>query len=1191
MTVTASGSALPTIADETDALRYELRWTRNTGGASSCAFVDTDTGTTLFSTTAAAWDDAIPWEAGTYRAEGMAGLKWAVGPDPAGRSLIRIHSGVVSDHSHGCLVAESPFLAKIDELIGDDAFRVVVQNDSPQSLSLQAARTTVQEGAGIELTVSMTRAASKDMWVKVELDESSVATAADVELDTSILTPLSDKTLYDSSTKLDGYYVHIAEGDAVGKLTFKTISDKLSEQPELARFSITDYAVSDDLVVKGKVKEEDYRFYRDTGKILIDKDHSKVDVTISDQVLPIQESGHSGNYPFTVSVTKGQQFTFSFEAYTIPDSLRIFDGSNILFSTSGQVSGHHSGTFAIAAGTTGTLTCVVDGNADSNTDWDFYLNLLASGTSSRQSLAHLSSASSRVEAVSAEATPRPAGTGSIAAGETGTHTFDGAAGHVYLVTVAAADDTLDPALGVSDSQGSFVTQQYDGVGTTTAFSYLTFSADEQVAVDVSGEDYSSGDYRIWFEDVTSNVQNVVSVAASFEQLEEAASAGIGGEGTIAIHRDGDLSRSLTVNWSIVPDASSGATAADVSGPMSGTVTFAGGEFSKLIDITAIADKLTEGRENFTFMLTGAGGASILHGADGKLADSAEFSIIDTAILPMRKTGTYASDYMEGGAKADTLRGSFGDDAIFGLGGNDSIFGDADADSLFGDDGADSIHGGVGDDRIFGDGFDPNALGIGLGSGLADLKTTVAVPTRIAASARAVLLSQGFSLSDSPDIADATSLPHVTVSRTGKGASDFYAISLSAGMHLNLDIDGTNGTGAPPFDGYLKLYDAAGNVVATADDSSTSAGAGGSTSGRDPLLQFDIATSGRYFIEVRAYGGGGVPAGATYSLHTSLAMPLDKSPDGWNPFTDSPSSDKLFGDAGNDSLYGGAGNDILTGGAGADKLSGGGGADTASYADARKAVIASLAKPSVNTSDAKSDSYSSIENLTGSRFGDTLTGNNSANRLDGSAGDDILIAAAGADKLFGGAGSDAASYATSLKKGVTASLAKPSVNTGDAEGDTFKSVENLAGSKFADKLTGNSGANTIKGGGGNDRLTGGEGADKLYGGDGKKGLGSDIFVFTKLSDSTAVQKGQDTIYDFASGDRFDLSAIDASIRKSGNQAFTFIGADKFHGKASELRYDKLKSDTYIYADVNGDKKADFAFHLDDAVKLVKADFLL
>lgn len=150
---------------------------------------------------------------------------------------------------------------------------------------------------------------------------------------------------------------------------------------------------------------------------------------------------------------------------------------------------------------------------------------------------------------------------------------------------------------------------------------------------------------------------------------------------------------------------------------------------------------------------------------------------------------------------------------------------------------------------------------------------------------------------------------------------------------------------------------------------------------------------------------------------------------------------------------------------------------------------------------------------------------------------------------------------------------------------------LSGTSEEDTLKGLDGNDTLKGKGGNDHLTGGSGADKLYGGDGKTGMGADTFVFTSLSDSTTSSKNRDTIYDFGSDDLIDLKAIDASTKAKGDQVFTFVGTDRFDGKAGELRYEKSKSDTYIYADTNGDKKSDFSIHLDDAVTMVKSDFLL
>ncbi|WP_422036490.1 beta strand repeat-containing protein [Reyranella sp.] len=180
-----------------------------------------------------------------------------------------------------------------------------------------------------------------------------------------------------------------------------------------------------------------------------------------------------------------------------------------------------------------------------------------------------------------------------------------------------------------------------------------------------------------------------------------------------------------------------------------------------------------------------------------------------------------------------------------------------------------------------------------------------------------------------------------------------------------------------------------------------------------------------------------------------------------------SGDTLSGLAGNDTLAGGNGDDILIGGLGNDILSGGAGSgDYASYVNATTGVTASLANPSSNTGEAAGDTYISIERLAGSSFNDTLVGDAGANTLRGNAG---------ADVLNGGAGSDYASYTTATM-GLTASLSNPGINTGDAAGDTYISIESLAGSNFDDILVGDASDNTFQGNLGADQIDGGAGFD-------------------------------------------------------------------------------------------------------------------
>lgn len=162
-------------------------------------------------------------------------------------------------------------------------------------------------------------------------------------------------------------------------------------------------------------------------------------------------------------------------------------------------------------------------------------------------------------------------------------------------------------------------------------------------------------------------------------------------------------------------------------------------------------------------------------------------------------------------------------------------------------------------------------------------------------------------------------------------------------------------------------------------------------------------------------------------------------------------------------------------------------------------------------------------------------------------------------------------------------------------DVKDGIDLVAGTSKADKLKGSSGVDVITGLAGNDKLYGFAGNDRLIGGTGKDvltgGTGADRFIFQQVKDSTA--KAPDTITDFSlkQKDKIDLSTIDANTKTAGNQAFNWLGTKDFSGKAGEIRYEKMKSDTYIYADINGDKKADFSIHLDDAMSLSKGYFIL
>ena len=282
-----------------------------------------------------------------------------------------------------------------------------------------------------------------------------------------------------------------------------------------------------------------------------------------------------------------------------------------------------------------------------------------------------------------------------------------------------------------------------------------------------------------------------------------------------------------------------------------------------------------------------------------------------------------------------------------------------------------------------------------------------------------------------------------------------------------------------------------------------------------------------------------------------------------------------------------------------------------------------------------------DTITGSNLGDFLfTGDGGTDTVDAKGGNDVIDMAATAFAPFhsinGGTGTDTIQAfsnifsadtvldlrnatlqsieALTIEGGITVRLLgsqigagvssaagiTKSFGTGDA---TLEVVLNAAGAAdlsgftvgagVSIKIFGSTGADTITGSNVSDAIRGEGGKDVLTG-----GAGGDTFEFLALADSAKKKALRDTITDFTKGDRIDLSGIDASTKKGGDQAFKFT---KKEGaalkKAGNLVYDQIdkkgtaKDMTIVYADTNGDKKADMAIALKGIVDLSKGDFLL
>jgi Ca2+-binding RTX toxin-like protein len=633
--------------------------------------------------------------------------------------------------------------------------------------------------------------------------------------------------------------------------------------------------------------------------------------------------------------------------------------------------------------------------------------------------------------------------------------------------------------------------------------------------------------------------------------------------------------------------------------MRGDDTLRGYEGNDTLDGGAGNDNLDGGAGDDT--LTGGAGADVLIGGDGYdtvsywdslgvnvnlatgigLGGDAEgdhlsgIEHIDGSRLDDQLIADSLGDTLDGNAGSDVLLGGAGNDTLNGGRGDDSLRGRAGNDTLDGGFGNDRLDGGAGDDTLTG-GAGADVLIGGNGYDTASYAASLAVNVNLATGVGLGGDAEGDHLSGIEHVYGSRLGDTLTADALGDTLDGNAGNDVLTGGAGNDTLNGGRGDdifmvgqgGVDHIDGGLgtdteNFSQSASAIWAQLDSADSSAGPRW-TLPSDPLATGHAWTTSDDSLWIANYTGHFEGIDQSIGVENIIGSQFNDILEGDN------GDNVIIGGLGDDELYGMGGADTYIGGTSAhSSIFGIGGDDLVGYWYAGSAVTLDLENYSRNTGEAADDRFYGIKGLGGSFYDDALYG---------TTGNNVLMGEAGADILDGREGEDTASYRWAIE-GVTANLAHPELNTGDAKGDTYISIEDLQGSYFNDTLTGDTGNNRIEGLNGQDTLTGGG--------------GNDTFVFAHASDigGGATGSASDVITDFSAGDVIDLSGIDAIDATAPKDSFSLIGDAAFSGHAGELRtgQDHATGMTYVQGDTNGDGIADFQLNLSNQHHLAASDF--
>ncbi len=336
---------------------------------------------------------------------------------------------------------------------------------------------------------------------------------------------------------------------------------------------------------------------------------------------------------------------------------------------------------------------------------------------------------------------------------------------------------------------------------------------------------------------------------------------------------------------------------------------------------------------------------------------------------------------------------------------------------------------------------------------------------------------------------------------------------------------------------------------------------------------ELASQGTDTLQLSATGNLGFITAAQVALAANLEN-LNASATGTNKLN-------LSGNAAANHLIGNAVANLIDGGSGADRMQGGDGNDVYVIDNRGDIVIEtntlssgidllqSFIDYSLVDTDGTGTNGGNVENL---RLMGTANLNATGNALN-----NLIYANSGNNIIAGGNGIDTVSYLYGATAGVSVRLAATTAQiTGGSGNDVLTGIENLTGSSYNDILTGN---------GNNNVLTGGVGSDILFG-----GSGNDVFDFNALVEMGATIANADTILDFSTGDKIDLSTLDANTATTTNDPFSgFIANTAAFSTAGQLKFDRINH--MLYGNTDTDTATEFAINLSGVNNLTSSDLIL